>query len=144
MGPLHGRDLDRAARRIPGPDHGSRAHCRAKARLFQLPAAVCPDDVRAVAEGVSGCPVAPLKQDQAIKDRLLELLRCPTCKGSLTASVQDRADGEIASGLLCCGTCRKEYPVVQFVPRFVSSDNYASSFGFQWNLFGRTQLDSHT
>jgi len=33
---------------------------------------------------------------------------------------------------------------VQFVPRFVSSDNYASSFGFQWNLFGRTQLDSHT
>jgi SAM-dependent methyltransferase len=30
------------------------------------------------------------------------------------------------------------------VPRFVPPDNYAQSFGFQWNRHARTQLDSYT
>jgi SAM-dependent methyltransferase len=30
------------------------------------------------------------------------------------------------------------------LPRFVSADNYANSFGYQWNRHARTQLDSHT
>jgi SAM-dependent methyltransferase len=33
---------------------------------------------------------------------------------------------------------------VRFVPRFVPERNYSSSFGFQWNRFRRTQLDSST
>lgn len=36
------------------------------------------------------------------------------------------------------------YPIVRGIPRFVSGDNYARAFGDQWNLFPRTQLDSHT
>ena len=28
------------------------------------------------------------------------------------------------------------------IPRFCSPDNYTKSFGFQWNKFDRTQLDS--
>lgn len=35
------------------------------------------------------------------------------------------------------------YPIVRNIPRFVDSENYASDFGKQWNLFPRTQLDSH-
>ena len=34
--------------------------------------------------------------------------------------------------------------VVKGIPRFVNSDEYASSFGLQWNFFRRTQLDSFT
>jgi len=34
------------------------------------------------------------------------------------------------------------YPIERFVPRFVPADNYAANFGFQWNRFRRTQLDS--
>jgi SAM-dependent methyltransferase len=30
------------------------------------------------------------------------------------------------------------------IPRFVPADNYAASFGMQWNRHRRTQLDSHT
>ena len=30
------------------------------------------------------------------------------------------------------------------IPRFVASENYASAFGAQWNMFPRTQLDSHS
>ncbi len=30
------------------------------------------------------------------------------------------------------------------IPRFVPAENYARNFGLQWNLFRKTQLDSHT
>jgi SAM-dependent methyltransferase len=33
---------------------------------------------------------------------------------------------------------------VSGIPRFVRDESYAGSFGFQWNKFRRTQLDSHT
>lgn len=36
------------------------------------------------------------------------------------------------------------YPVVDGIPRFVSSSNYAAAFGDQWLRFPRTQLDSAT
>jgi SAM-dependent methyltransferase len=35
-----------------------------------------------------------------------------------------------------------DYPVVSGVSRFVSHELYAESFGYQWNRFARTQLDS--
>lgn len=34
------------------------------------------------------------------------------------------------------------FPVVNKIPRFVSSENYTSNFGFQWNLFSEIQIDS--
>ena len=33
------------------------------------------------------------------------------------------------------------YPIVRGIPRFVQ-DHYAESFGYQWNLFSKVQLDS--
>jgi 2-polyprenyl-3-methyl-5-hydroxy-6-metoxy-1,4-benzoquinol methylase len=35
-------------------------------------------------------------------------------------------------------------PIVNNIPRFIGSNNYASGFGLQWNAFRKTQLDSHT
>lgn len=35
------------------------------------------------------------------------------------------------------------FPVVNGIPRFVSSDNYAASFGKQWNTFQKTQIDKY-
>jgi SAM-dependent methyltransferase len=45
---------------------------------------------------------------------------------------------------LLCTNCGATIPIVRGVPRFVPSDDYASSFGFQWNVHARTQLDSFT
>ncbi len=42
------------------------------------------------------------------------------------------------------GSNGARYPIVLGVPRFVASDNYAEAFGAQWNIFPRTQLDSHS
>jgi len=37
-----------------------------------------------------------------------------------------------------------KYPIVNNIPRFVNKNNYALSFGLQWNKFRKTQLDSFT
>ena len=36
-----------------------------------------------------------------------------------------------------------EFPIINKIPRFVNVDNYASSFGFQWNLFSKIQIDKY-
>ncbi len=38
----------------------------------------------------------------------------------------------------------ERYDVLDGIPRFVPVDNYASSFGLQWNTYRETQLDSYT
>lgn len=75
---------------------------------------------------------------------LLHVVACPACHGSLTLESEREADGEIESGTLRCDPCASIHPIVRFVPRFVSADNYSNNFGFQWNRFRRTQLDSTT
>lgn len=54
------------------------------------------------------------------------------------------ADKNIESGAVSCEDCRAAYAVVRGIPRFVAAGNYADSFGFQWNLHAKTQLDSHS
>jgi SAM-dependent methyltransferase len=60
---------------------------------------------------------------------------CPGCGSELESS----ADAE-----LICRSCSSRYPVRNGIPRFVPAENYARSFGFQWNQHRSTQLDSHT
>ena len=73
---------------------------------------------------------------------LLDLLVCPACQGALQCG-SAQADGEeIVSGRLECARCRASYPIVNGIPRFVPSENYADSFGFQWNTFAAEQIDS--
>jgi 2-polyprenyl-3-methyl-5-hydroxy-6-metoxy-1,4-benzoquinol methylase len=61
---------------------------------------------------------------------------------SLEAGVADVATVEGADALVCSAGC--SVPIVRRVPRFVSSDNYAAAFGWQWTHFRTSQLDSHT
>jgi len=39
---------------------------------------------------------------------------------------------------------KQNYPILNSIPRFVSTSNYAVNFGMQWNLFSKTQLDRHS
>lgn len=70
------------------------------------------------------------------------LLACPACRGELTLTGQPGGAGQVADGELGCGACGAVYPVRGRVPRFVSTANYASGFGLQWNTHARTQYDS--
>jgi SAM-dependent methyltransferase len=77
-----------------------------------------------------------------VKPRLLQWLICPRDSGRLELAESTDARGEIESGRLTCAICGEAYPIVRGVPRFVKSDNYASSFGLQWNRHAKVQLDS--
>lgn len=82
-----------------------------------------------------------------MKFELLPYLRCPQTgqildleKCSLILGVDD----EIESGWLVSHDGLHRYPIRNGIPRFVQESNYADNFGLQWNLFARTQLDSHS
>lgn len=64
----------------------------------------------------------------------MDILCCPDCRESL----------DLVEGSLRCRRCGVAYPIVDGIPRFVPAENYASSFGFQWNHFRQTQLDSYS
>jgi 2-polyprenyl-3-methyl-5-hydroxy-6-metoxy-1,4-benzoquinol methylase/uncharacterized protein YbaR (Trm112 family) len=73
--------------------------------------------------------------------KLLEILVCPKCAGGLdlTPSTTD----EVREGQLSCRDCTVRFPISNGIPRFVPVDNYAASFGYQWNRFRKEQLDSY-
>ena len=78
-----------------------------------------------------------------VHTKLLEVLACPECLNELFfADCETTGDGEIETGTLECGSCKKRFPIVRGIPRFVESDNYSASFGYQWNSFRAEQIDS--
>jgi SAM-dependent methyltransferase len=77
-----------------------------------------------------------------MKRSALRFLVCPSCKDDLELSVRDEQGPEILEGGLRSPGCGRVYPIVRAVPRFVESQEYASSFGYQWNRFRSVQLDS--
>jgi SAM-dependent methyltransferase len=67
-----------------------------------------------------------------LSDEVAAILRCLSCQNRLRQQ---------AGGLVCVG-CGREYPEVKGVFRFVDAEHYAGSFGFQWHIFRKTQLDN--
>lgn len=81
---------------------------------------------------------------EAVRRWLAEILCCPWCKAELTLAGAEESGGAVESGRLECSACDRPYPITGGVPRFVLGESYAASFGFQWNRFAKTQLDSHS
>ncbi len=76
-------------------------------------------------------------------ERLTPTLRAPRTGAPLRLDTITARDGDdVLDGELATGDDGARWPVVRGIPRFVPADNYAGSFGFQWNRFPGTQLDS--
>lgn len=75
---------------------------------------------------------------------LLDILRCPATGQKLALADPVSSGGEINSGTLVTEDGKHRYPIENSIPRFVPAQNYADNFGFQWNTFGPTQLDSYS
>ena len=75
----------------------------------------------------------------------VEWFGCMGCGSSLRGESASPAqnNGNIAEGQLICNSCGRTFPIVRSIPRFVPSEDYAQSFGYQLNYFDKTQLDSH-
>jgi SAM-dependent methyltransferase len=82
-----------------------------------------------------------------MKERLLELLACPSCGGDIAVTeIVEKENAEIISAKLFCENCRQDFPVIRGVPRFAELENIepdkaetARNFGWQWTRF--TQED---
>jgi SAM-dependent methyltransferase len=72
------------------------------------------------------------RNQSRVDERVLRVLLCLSCHGGLEESERG----------LACIDCGKEYPRVDGVIRFVDKQQYAGSFGFQWHVHARTQLDT--
>lgn len=77
-----------------------------------------------------------------MQTKLLDLLACPECGTALSCAATEKKDGETLSGRLECANGTHQFPIEDGIPRFVARDNYAASFGYQWNRFKLEQLDS--
>lgn len=78
-----------------------------------------------------------------MRAKLLDLLACPRCAGDLTCEARELGpDSDIVTGQLICRSCANQFPIRNSIPRFVDSDNYTASFGYQWNRFRLEQVDS--
>jgi uncharacterized protein len=57
-----------------------------------------------------------------VKPSLLEILRCPVCKGELTLTVTTKDGAEILSGNLACPKCPADYPIDDGIPDLLPPD----------------------
>ena len=82
-----------------------------------------------------------------MKEKLLDLLACPTCGGDILLAYASKYEGkEIIDAVLTCKKCTREYRVERGVPRFADLGKVeqekaetAKNFGWQWTNF--TQED---
>lgn len=79
-----------------------------------------------------------------MRNELLDVLRCPQTGERFTLKAAEYQDSQVRSGWLVAERGVTQYPIRDFIPRFVPESNYADNFGMQWNLFRQTQLDSYS
>ena len=74
--------------------------------------------------------------------KYLSILLCPKDENQLEILNEKVIDkDEIESGSLKCKKCKKNYPIINGVPRFIQQQGYVENFGFQWERHSRTQID---
>ena len=78
-----------------------------------------------------------------MKREMIQYLACPECRSDLQLAqeVVVEANGEIKEGEMRCPACQRVFPIKNYIPRFVASENYAESFGLEWNAHAKTQID---
>ena len=78
-----------------------------------------------------------------VRDGLLPYLRCPLCRGSLSLATDGRDGPHVMRGHLLCTTCRRDYPIVEGVPRLLARElppdmaQTARNFGQSWRMWSQ-------
>ncbi len=53
---------------------------------------------------------------------LMEILRCPVCRGELTLTATRTEEEEVVQGTLRCAACRVDYPIADGIPDLLPPD----------------------
>jgi uncharacterized protein len=51
-----------------------------------------------------------------VRPDLLDILRCPVCRGELSLAVRAREGDDIVEGTLTCAHCHVDYPITEGIP----------------------------
>jgi len=57
-----------------------------------------------------------------MKPELMEILRCPVCRGELSLTATQRDGTEIVIGTLRCPQCAVDYPIEDGIPDLLPPD----------------------
>src|ERR671930_2172044 len=57
-----------------------------------------------------------------MRERLLEFVVCPRCRGAFRSVPFRSEGGDIVEGKLACDACGAEYPVIDGIPRLLGPD----------------------
>jgi uncharacterized protein YbaR (Trm112 family) len=57
-----------------------------------------------------------------MKPKLMDILACPVCKGSLKLDVVEEKDGDVITGSLLCPKCNYSYPIRDSIPNLLPPD----------------------
>jgi uncharacterized protein YbaR (Trm112 family) len=57
-----------------------------------------------------------------VRPDLLEILRCPMCRGELTLAPGRTEGDEVVEGTLSCAACRIDYPISDGIPDLLPPD----------------------
>jgi 2-polyprenyl-3-methyl-5-hydroxy-6-metoxy-1,4-benzoquinol methylase len=72
-----------------------------------------------------------------------ELYRDPQSHVPLSLTLHRGEAGDVQEGSLVSAD-GSSFPIVRGIPRFCPADNYAESFGYQWQKYDTVQLDSQS
>ena len=79
-----------------------------------------------------------------MKKWLVALLDCPKCRSGsgLALKISSSEGDDVTMGSLECPSCRRAYPILDGIPRFIEQNqNYSENFGSQWRTFRTVQID---
>ncbi|RXI40517.1 methyltransferase type 11 [Malaciobacter mytili] len=65
----------------------------------------------------------------------IDFFVCPSCKSNLSLEISQTKNDRVKEGILTCTNCSNKYQIINFIPRFVTNEEYVSSFGDEWHLF---------
>lgn len=76
-----------------------------------------------------------------MKRKLASLLACPSCHSRFEVHAEHTDESNVVKGMLVCSGCRREFPIVRGIPRFISGElgaekeATAQAFGYEWTHY---------
>ncbi len=75
--------------------------------------------------------------------KFLKIFKCPYSNKNLLLDITKEKEDIILDGYLYTDDTKYKYPIINGIPRFVDSNNYSKSFGWQWKKWSKVQFEEN-
>lgn len=75
--------------------------------------------------------------------KFLQILKCPNTHKDLLLEIVKQKNEIVTEGFLFTDDNKHRYQIIKGIPRFVDSNNYSKSFGWQWKKWGKIQFEEN-